>query len=87
MNKQYIVIAVIILSALIGALLPSCSPPPLDDGSGGIRQPTVLIPDSISVARYYDEESDVLCWIFTKELAGGGYDVTSACLPREVTGY
>ena len=86
MTKHHVLIVFLLFTVIIGAtvmLQHNDSP----TGTGGIRQPTVLIPDSISVARYYDEESDVLCWIFTKELAGGGFDVTSACLPREVTDY
>lgn len=86
-NKLLVVIFFITL-ALVSAVV-ALYPSPTDQppGYGGVRQPTVLIPDGISVARYYDEESDVLCWIFTKRLEGGGFDVTSSCLPREVTDY
>ena len=85
-TKVYVLIIFLIL--VIGTAVMVYRPSPTaSTGYGGVRQPTVPIPDSIGVTRYYDAESDVLCWIFTKRLEGGGFDVTSSCLPREVTDY
>ena len=88
MNRKQIVIALLIVCvAVIGylALRPS---PTTSTGYGGIREPSVLVPDSISIVRYYDAELDVVCWIFTKRFVGAPYyDTTSDCLPRGQTDY
>ena len=57
-------------------------------GRGGIRQPTVLVPDSISIVRYYDIELDLWCLIFTKRFIGEPYyDITVDCLPASQVNY
>ena len=57
-------------------------------GSGGIRTPTVLVPDNVSIVRYYDVELDLWCLIFTKRFTTEPYyDITAECLPASQVNY
>lgn len=88
MNRN-IVIALVTLALIILVVVRLAQPSPTPPtGYGGIREPSIPVPDSISIVRYYDAELDVVCWIFTKRFVGAPYyDTTSDCLPRGDTDY
>ena len=87
MNRKQIVIALLIVCAAVIGYVALRSPTP-PTGYGGIREPSIPVPDSLSITRYYDAELDVVCWIFTKRFVGAPYyDTTSDCLPRGDTDY
>ena len=88
MKKYILLFAVIAIAAIIAAAYFLTRPSVPTAGYGGIREPSIPVPDSLSITRYYDAELDVVCWIFTKKFVGAPYyDTTSDCLPRGQTDY
>ena len=56
-------------------------------GYGGIRQPTVLLPPSMTMTRTYDAETDLVCMTFKTRVSASYYIQSTDCVPRSQTDY
>lgn len=86
-NKVLIAFLVIVTVAafLLGQSFKTPDLPAI--GYGGIRQPTVLLPPSMTMTRTYDAETDLVCMTFKTRVSASYYLQSTDCVPRRDTDY